>query len=216
MNNPRTVQLFCNQYLEPVTPLIIDGRIGLLSKGLMKKVVQKLKDEFELLGYTWGVNNFIGVRMNSFYTDLFDDFFLLVFNDEIIDAVPCSTKAGVLGMLNNSDYWYRGIKGVAILKEGQYIDTWQYIKGGWSGLPYWQQVLPVTIFRDSNRDLSLDLIQEQTGLFGINIHSWIGYNLQKVTNLSTGCQVAQMSLYSTLYKLLKVFPDRLTYTLLKK
>jgi hypothetical protein len=216
MNNPRSVQNFCNQYLNPVTPLIIDGRIGILSRGLMKRAVQKLRDEFEVLGYIWGSNNFIGVRMNTIFTDLFDDFFVLIINDEIVDVVPCSTKAGVLGMRTNSNYWYNGLQGVAILKEGQYIDTWQFVKGGWSGLPYWQQVLPVTIYRDNNNDFNVDYIQEQVGLFGINIHSWIGYNFNRVTNLSTGCQVAQMSLFSTLLRLNQMFPNRLTYTLLAK
>lgn len=216
MNNPKALQLFCNQYLEPITPLDIDGKIGVLSRGMMKKVVEKIKDEYITKGYTWFPFNFIGVRMNNNFTDLFDDFFLLIFNDEIIECVPCSTKAGILGMRTNTSFWYRGLQGVAILKEGQYINTWQYIKGGWSGLPYWQQILPVTIYRDNDGDLNLDNMQEQVGLFGINIHSWIGYNFAKVTNLSTGCQVAQMSLYSTLYKILNYSPNLLTYTLLTK
>lgn len=86
-------------------------------------------------------------------------------------------------------------KGTAILKEGQYLDTHSVSMhsppSGNKHQAVCQRLGKVTVFRDSNKDGKLNLVNPESGMFGINIHKgpvngdWDSKNL----NYSAGCQV---------------------------
>jgi hypothetical protein len=81
-------------------------------------------------------------------------------------------------------------KGTALLKPGQYIDSWKLglHRGQYKALV---QSKPITVFRDKD----LDIIAEETaitdvGLFGINIHRANPNAISKfIDKWSAGCQV---------------------------
>ena len=68
----------------------------------------------------------------------------------------------------------------------------------WLGCPYFQQVKPIQIFRDGNKDGNLDEKVIQKGLFGINMHQAGLGNF--IDNWSAGCQVVPKAYW------LKVIP----------
>jgi hypothetical protein len=81
--------------------------------------------------------------------------------------------------------------GTAILKEGQYLNTYilSLHQGKYKALV---QILPVTVIRDFNKDnyLSFNSGQEETGIFGINIHrANLTGKAINVNQWSAGCQV---------------------------
>ena len=85
--------------------------------------------------------------------------------------------------------------GAAILKEGQYVDTHKVAMhapaGGGHHQAVCQRLGNVTVYRDNNKDGKLNLVNPQSGMFGINIHKgplngdWKSNN----PNFSAGCQV---------------------------
>ena len=79
--------------------------------------------------------------------------------------------------------------GSAILKEGQYVDSYG-IGMHRNSYEAVVQKKPVVVIRDYNRDAILDFNngKEETGLFGINIHK-AGKNTQEIGKYSAGCQV---------------------------
>jgi len=88
-------------------------------------------------------------------------------------------------------------KGTAILKPGQYLDTWKIAPHRGNYLALCQRAGKVSVFRDNNRDTVLDLNinNVHTGNYGINLHAaWSG-RLKRIidsTNVdgqSAGCQV---------------------------
>jgi hypothetical protein len=86
------------------------------------------------------------------------------------------------------------VNGCAVLKQGQYVDTWQIglHKGQYTALT---QAKKVTVFRDDDRDaIAEEQGKEDTGIFGINIHR---ANPSATSTLiekwSAGCQVLNNS-----------------------
>lgn len=108
-------------------------------------------------------------------------------------------------------------KGCAILKAGQYIDT--YGKGSHKGKPALIQQRNVTVYRDHNRDSKLDFNDAscETGMFGINIHR-AGKDSVYINNWSAGCQViANENDYLDFYQQLLLDPSvKYTYTLINE
>ena len=83
------------------------------------------------------------------------------------------------------------LKGAAILKSGEYKDSYAIGKhrNKYEALV---QVKPVTVIRDNDRNAFINYFADtQTGLFGINIHkSTKGKNNEDIIGLdSAGCQV---------------------------
>ena len=149
----------------------------------------------ESLGYTIDKRpnklNIIGVR-NSTATsqDKFDDliaYFTYDNNGKLIGRV-------VSGTTDPSTYFLKSpmnLKGAAILKSGQYKDTYQLglHRGKYEALV---QRKPVTVIRDADRNSLINYFAPtQTGLFGINIHkAQKGKNNEDIIGLdSAGCQV---------------------------
>ena len=109
--------------------------------------------------------------------------------------------------------------GTAILKEGQYIDSYSLgkHKGQYEALV---QSKPVDVLRDYDRNAILDFNngREEKGLFGINIHK-AGEDSQDVNTWSAGCQVFQKSadfnsFISLARKHRDLYGNKFTYTLI--
>lgn len=109
--------------------------------------------------------------------------------------------------------------GTAILKEGQYVDTYGIglHKGQYEALV---QIKPVNVIRDYDRNAILDFNngREERGLFGINLHK-AGKESKDVNTWSAGCQVFQKSDdFNTFMELARkhrqLYGNKFTYTLI--
>lgn len=134
--------------------------------------------------------NMVGVRNKTSVPNKFDDTLNFFYKNDRNQwegySAPATTDPGTY-FLN------KPLKelGAAILKEGQYVDSYGT---GMHRKKYEAMVQkkPVTVYRDYNRDAVLDFNngREETGLFGINIHK-AGAESDVVNNWSAGCQVFQ-------------------------
>jgi hypothetical protein len=136
------------------------------------------------LGYQWPSFHIIGLRVANGRLNKFDDIIVLV-DGNTAYTFNATTKPGRHWLVNliNS-------KGTAVLKPGQYINTWQIglHQNKYKALV---QCAPVTVFRDNNKnEIAENLGREETGVFGINIHrSNPKITSQLVDKWSAGCQV---------------------------
>lgn len=146
---------------------------------------QELKDKFKEKGFIWPYFHLIGTRSKADKPNAFDDIFYLI-NGEEMHIYTGTTNPGV--------YWQYHFdlkkEGVAVLKPGQYVDKWTLGKhhGEYEA---WTQALPVTVYRDADKDGKSEATSnEDTGIFGINIHraneKWKSTVIDK---WSAGCQV---------------------------
>jgi hypothetical protein len=158
--------------------LVVDGIIGDKTKTELKKYVFN-----QTKGITW-------VRCDKKLTNTFDDFGVLWVGGEIVEVFPCSTTAGKHYIQN--PITYGGVAGTAIACSQYVVGSHQFKtssnwKSLWLGMPYFQQVKPIQIFRDGNKDANIDEKVIQKGLFGINFHQAGLGNF--IDNWSAGCQV---------------------------
>ncbi|MFI5141857.1 MAG: hypothetical protein ACHQII_05830 [Bacteroidia bacterium] len=185
MNNlGLSTQKACNALIN--AGLTEDGILGDASNTATANLIAKIQNIFEQKNYMWSTNNLIGVRTSDVYTNEFTDYGVIVADNKLI-AYPKSTKPG-LTYLNRPD----NAAGCACLKEGQYIGMWNFVDvyGGWTGDPYMQQVANCNVYREVNHGTSINRSATvNTGVFGINFHTWKNFNGNLVQNLSAGCQV---------------------------
>lgn len=135
--------------------------------------------------------NIIGVRsLSATNQEKFDDllaYFTYDNNGNLIGrVVPATTDPSTYFLKSPMN-----LKGAAILKSGEYKDSYAIGKhrNKYEALV---QVKPVTVIRDDDRNAYINyLAPTQTGLFGINIHkSTKGKNNEDVIGQdSAGCQV---------------------------
>ncbi len=147
---------------------------------------QQLKDQFIKLGYEWLPFMMIGIRSAADEANKFDDTFVLIenFNTYSFNNTTNPGTVYLQKLLNP--------KGSAVLKPGQYKNTWSLglHRGKYLALV---QVRPVIVWRDNDKDLKSELGIEDKGLFGINIHKAnTGISLL-INGHSAGCQVFQKS-----------------------
>lgn len=161
--------------------------------------IKRIRDLISLLkkkGYIvyeqpFKLNN-VSVRADVTDSNKFDDTFYSFWKNEKGQwegrYYPITTDAGTYYLKN-----LMNPSGAALLKEGQYVDAWEFgkHKGLYDALV---QSKPVTVYRDYDRDAILDFNngKEETGRFGINIHK-AGKNSEYVDTWSAGCQVFQNS-----------------------
>ena len=216
-------QKFLNYFLD--IHLALDGIHGEKTQLAIRDAITKLQKKFAKEKLLWDSNfNFIGIRTSNEFTDQFTDWFV-VFAYGTIIAFPASTVAGLSQAIKNSELNVEGIKGVAILAPNQQINyqlvnptSTTFWNPQWTGgIGFLYQDQPVRIYRDNIADSNLDYLQPQTGYYGINVHSWQGFNSNNVDNLSQGCQVTQYWFWVTLFELLKKnsINNRIIYTLLQ-
>jgi hypothetical protein len=134
--------------------------------------------------------NIVGVRADSIKPNAFDDAIYVFFNNSqgklIEHKFSATTDPGT--------YWLKNPmnpQGTAILKEGQYLNTYGLglHRGKYMALV---QKRPVTVMRDYDRNAVLDFLngKEDKGLFGINIHRASDSGTTKMVDQhSAGCQV---------------------------
>ncbi len=152
--------------------------------------IDQVHDLFQRKGYVPlrmdGILNLVGVRLSRIATNRFDDTFIAIVytrNGIIMRHYACTTDPGEHYLLHGLE------KGTAILKPGQYVDAYALGKhqGKYTALV---QVAPVTVYRDTTKDTSLDYTREETGMFGINIHrANPSVTSAQVDKWSAGCTV---------------------------
>ena len=150
----------------------------------MGYTIKDLQNKFKELNYKWPSFHLIGIRSKNYIPNEFCDTFVL-FNGGQLYWFKGTTRPGsyyLLHLLNP--------KGTAILKPGQYEDTWTLglHKGEYKA---WVQVKPVIVYRDNNQDIyAVPTGTTETGIFGINIHRASQFTLSKlVDKYGAGCQV---------------------------
>ena len=134
--------------------------------------------------------NLVSVRNSNTKPNAFDDTLYVFWKNDsgkwIGKFYTITTDPGTYWLKNPlSDL------GSAILKEGQYVDSYQIglHQGKYKALV---QRKPVTVYRDYDRNAILDFNngKEETGLFGINIHrAGASGKTINVDKWSAGCQV---------------------------
>ena len=164
--------------------------------------------------------NIVGVRSDSTRPNAFDDTIYVFFNNSEGKLVEHKFQATT----DPGTYWLKNPmnpQGTAILKEGQYLNTYGLglHRGKYMALV---QKRPVTVLRDYDRNAVLDFLNgtPDTGLFGINIHRASESGTTKVVeHYSAGCQVfanaTDYLLFMTLCERHKqLYGNQFTYTLI--
>jgi len=181
-----------------------------------------IKKSVEAKGYKFFTGhyniNLIGIRTSNLITNLFDDLFLIVYEDNGSKIVELYDDFTTDPGNYYSKYKLLNSEGVAILKPGQHKGMWKIGKhrGKYEA---GTQSAKVTVYRDKNKDTSIDVDVDDTGRFGINLHH--AYDADTIGKYSAGCQVFQDP--KDLKRALKVmkasallYGDSFTYTLLEK
>jgi len=146
--------------------------------------IDELKNEFKKLNYEFPQFHLVGIRSKANKPNEFDDLIAVINNNEI-NWYTCTTNPGTHWLLN-----LLNPKGAALLKPGQYLNTWQLglHQGKYQALT---QCKNVTVFRDGDKDnIAEETKVTQTGMFGINIHRANEKLVSKlIDRWSAGCQV---------------------------
>lgn len=146
-----------------------------------------LFEEFTEAGYklhTNGAVNIFGIRKTPYKLNVFNDEIQIFWKDLkqwVGHSFPATTLPG--------KFWLNNLinpEGAAILKSGQYLNA--YKLGKHKGKDALIQCANVTVYRDANKDDNFNLLDEDTGMFGINIHR-AGFFSHFVNSWSAGCQV---------------------------
>jgi len=164
--------------------------------------------------------NIVGVRSDSTRPNSFDDTIYVFFNNSEGKLIEHKFQATT----DPGTYWLKNPmnpQGTAILKEGQYLNTYGLglHRGKYMALV---QKKPVTVLRDYDRNAVLDFLngKPDIGLFGINIHRASENGTTKIVeHYSAGCQVfanaTEYLLFMTLCERHKqLYGNQFTYTLI--
>lgn len=145
--------------------------------------------------------NLFGVRSanREQAADRFDDVIGVAYKSRedgwLLEAFEATVDPGVAHM--TQPVFDAAIKdGTAILAPGQYRGVYQlgtHGRGNWRHEAL-QQVRPIKIYRDRNRDTTLDMLSYATtdGLYGINLHAAsLWRDVEHIGRYSAGCQVVR-------------------------
>jgi hypothetical protein len=158
--------------------------------------------------------NFIWVRNSLVADNHFTDDLYVAYKTVGVERVlniKCTTKPGLKNSLYNP-VTVEGITGTAIIKEGQYLQAWEFhdTYKEFSCFPYFRQIKNIDYFRDGNKDNIIDEVQEQDDkLFGTHWHrmSNIGdlrmVEQFEVNNWSEGCMGAPISEWTKVIDLMR-------------
>lgn len=142
---------------------------------------------FNAKGYRVDAFNLFGVRAADLQSNAFNDIVGVLFTMDLdwhVRTWPATTDPGV---------YYRehpmNVNGTAILLPGRHAKAFKL--GAHAGYPALQQNAPLMVWRDANRNATLEPGGKvETGMFGINMHRANPATLSKrVDRWSAGCQV---------------------------
>ncbi len=125
----------------------------------------ELKIRFKKFNFQWPKFHLIGIRSLADAINLFDDNFYLI-NGDLMITYTGTTNPGIDWLTT-----FLNPSGAAVLADDrQYLDCWQ-IGLHHNEYPAWTQAKPVSVFRDTNKNLKSEEIGiPEIGMFGINIH----------------------------------------------
>lgn len=175
--------------------------------------IEELKKEFARFSYKFPTFHLVGVRSKANVKNQFDDLVAVINNNEIT-WYTCTTNPGTYWLLN-----LLNPKGTAVLKQGQYVDTWEIglHQGKYEALT---QCKDVTVYRDGDKDnVAEETKVTETGMFGINIHRANPSIVSKlIDKWSAGCQVLNdpKQFNALLAKCKTSGLNKFTYTLLNE
>jgi hypothetical protein len=179
----------------------VDGIVGPLTLSATK---QFITDLISIRKWQQPQTEFVWLRLTQDFDNKFSDV-CVRFNRTIADMIlPCSTKAGNFYVYN--PITSGGITGTAVATEQQVLNSHKFITSGtwsslWLGAPYFYQSGVIEIYRDGNKNTTIDKNIKTKGLFGINFHrGGIG---SIVDNWSAGCMVVPDSRWFEAIKIFK-------------
>jgi len=160
----KNLQIYLNSKGATLKP---DGVIGSQTLTALDKYI---KDEIKARKYKMPVDGLVWLRTDMVFSNKFDDFVVFyVYNPLTVGGVT-GTAVAVAQQVTNSHRFVTGA-------------NWKNL---WLGAPYFQQILPITIQRDGNKNNLVDGVTKQFGLYGINFHrAGVGNFVNK---WSAGCQ----------------------------
>jgi len=229
----KTTQAFLNSFNSPITPLVVDGVMGAKSNEQLGIALNKLSIEFSKRGWVWDkAFNFIGIRTDNIFDDTFADWFVLTIGTTLV-AVPASTVAGVTSIWKYMSLWVNGRQGVGTIAENIQIDyllveprgdVWT----GWTGNQgfLYQDKAIAKVYRGAIKDGDkwyTDRTNPEMNNVGsgFNVHTWAGFSLWQVRNLSEGCQVTRAEFWEIIFPLFVKYArvvsgsKRITYSLIQ-
>jgi len=180
----------------------IDGIIGKMSLAATEKFIDA---EITKRGWVKPTTEFVWVRTDQSLDNKFADI-CIRYNGGVVDMImPCSTVPGDFYIFN--PLTVGGITGAAIACEQQQIKSHKFVssanwKSLWLGAPYFFQSGAVEIFRDGNKNRTIDKNIKTKGHYGINFHRAGAGSL--VDNWSAGCQVVADNSW---YQAIKIFQN---------
>lgn len=192
-----------------------------LTKGEIRVLLRTLKSKGYIVYDKPYQLNIIGRRTDNTRPNSFDDFIYIIYKNDDGDwegwKAPATTDAGT--------YWLENpmqSKGTALLKAGQYVDTYKIDRHNGKYFAVTQRLKPVIVIRDYNRNNVLDFNngREESGMFGINIHRADSTGTRKtVDKYSAGCQVFANAddfnkFMEMAYKQKDLYGNQFTYTLI--
>jgi hypothetical protein len=164
--------------------------------------------------------NIVGRRTDNTKPNSFDDFIYIFYKNSDDNWEGYKAKATT----DAGTYWLEKpmqSKGTALLKAGQYVDTYQIDKHRDKYYAVTQRLKPVVVIRDYDRNNKLDFNngKEESGMFGINIHKANASGTTKtIDKYSAGCQVFANAddfakFMEMAYKQKDLYGNKFTYTL---
>ena len=179
----RNLQTYLNSKGEKLEP---DGIIG---NQTLTALDGYIREQITARKYRMPVDGLVWLRTDMVFSNKFDDFVVCYKAGRIVYVAPASTTAGDFYVYN--PLTVGGVTGTAVAVAQQVTNSHKFVTGAnwknlWLGAPYFQQVLPIVIQRDGNKNNRVDGVTRQTGLYGINFHrAGIGNFVNK---WSAGCQ----------------------------
>ena len=185
--------------------------------------LDNVQDAMVRKGYAWFTGhesiNLVGIRHPDERSNKFNDWMTCTWCDDYghwtFRRWPCTTDPGVYYRENPLN-----VRGSAIMAPGQYRGA--YTLGTHKGYNAIVQAKPVSVWRDNNKDETLDWDGvTSTGLYGLNIHrAHASRTSGNVDRWSAGCQVlANPHDYAELLAIVRRscsrYGDHFTYTLLE-
>lgn len=152
-----------------------------------------MRTAYEKLGYAFFTKgdynvNLFGIRnMEDLHSEYFNDVIGMIYKhqgDWKLLKVDATVDPGTMYRKSPSNS-----KGVACLRKGQHRGMFQIglHKGKYKAFV---QRADCTVHRDNNKDAKLDLVGEDTGYFGINLHLYNSkYTIETIGCSSEGCSV---------------------------